>query len=232
MKIQPRYVWFASIILLLAGLQAIPTIAQDALPPNSIHLKSQTLTVTTGTIFTVDVLANATTPAYGFGFQLEFDPTYLQIIERPDTDTVTVAAPVGSLFPTAQRIKNSIETVGDTRQIDAIYTLLPPALAAQGTGTLATVSFQVLAAGSTQLNLLHPRLIELSGEVAQDIPLTVVNPTLLLEVTASSGTISPVRLLDPVGLPPIGVLGLLLMMVAVVLLLILVIWRTRQRQTV
>jgi hypothetical protein len=231
MKMSSRFYWMVRIIMLLgAVLPGAGAMAQDeALPLNSIHLKSRTPVVNTGETFTVEVMVNAGTPAYGFGFQLEFDPGYLEVVEQADTDTVSVAAPLGTLFQSAQRVKNGVEQVGNSQQIDVVYTLLPPAEAAQGTGTLVSVSFQVLKAGATQLRLLNPRLIALNGEVAQDIPLTIVNPTLLLDVTAAGGTINPVRILEPVTLPPAGMAGLLMITTASVLFMVLLVWRNRRR---
>jgi hypothetical protein len=186
-----RICLIASISLLILAPNTVFRAQGNDLPPNSIHLQSRTSNVVVGKTFSVDVVANADTPAFGFGFQLEFDPGYLEVLDQPDNDTVNVPAPVGGLFQKATRIKNTPEKIGKMIQIDAIYTYLPPMTPAQGTGVVATASFKVVQEGSTQLKLIDPRLITLTNGIAKDIPLKAINQTLVINVSANGGAISP-----------------------------------------
>jgi hypothetical protein len=169
--------------------------AQDAveLPPDSLHLIAPDR-VAVGQSFSVSITANISTAAYGFGFQLTYDPSHLRVEARADADGQPVLVQVGDLFHTAQRIRNSQTAESGAARLDVVYTLLPPAEAIQGVGTLGTVAFTVLQEGPAEIRLLNPRLIALEGTAARDISLALGEPALMLNVGGAEGVITTGRL--------------------------------------
>jgi len=145
-----------------------------------------------GQQFTVDILANIATPAYGFGFRLRYDPAYVQLVGQTDAEQVAVSLLLGDLFQHAQAIRNMQQQEGADAFIDAIYTLMPPATGSQGEGKVGSVMFKALQAGPTQIELIKPRLIGVNRGQATEIPLTqATNPSLTISITTENSPVVP-----------------------------------------
>ena len=185
------------LLLVLSMVGTIHVSAQDnGLPPDSVHLIADT-SVAAGQTFIVEVIANVDTAAYGFGFQLQYDPTLLSPIMRPDQDGTDALSVVGNIFNGAQRVRSVVtEVASDTNAIDVVYTLLSPAPSVSGEGVLTSVAFEVLQAGETSVRLINPRLIGLNAGTAFDIPLNLGDPSLTLAIQ-ETGTAEVVQ-----GTPP------------------------------
>lgn len=150
----------------------------DGLPPDSVHVIAPT-SIAAGQTFIVEVIANVDTAAYGFGFQMQYDPTLLSPIMRPDQDGTDALSVVGNIFNGAQRVRSVVnELSSDIHAIDVVYTLLSPAPSVSGEGVLTSVAFEVLQPGETSVSLLNPRLIGLNEGTAFDIPLNLGDPSL------------------------------------------------------
>ena len=150
------------------------TSAQD-FPPSVIELRADS-PAQVGQPYIVDLFANIAAPAYGFGVQITYDPTVLQLDLQADADTTQVPLRVGGVFMSAQRIRNSQESDGTTATIDAVYTLLPPAEAVTGEGFIGRMTFTVLQPTASQVQLITPRLITLNEGMALDLPVTPSTP--------------------------------------------------------
>jgi len=142
--------------------------AQDY-PSSQLELRADTI-VQQGEELIVDVYADIAAPAYGFGFQINYDPAALELQPQQDASGASVPLQVGGVFSGAQRIRNVAETVDGTATIDTVYTLLPPAEAAVGESFIGRLSFVVLQEAPIELHLESPRLIALDGANAVDLP--------------------------------------------------------------
>lgn len=138
-------------------------------PTSMVELRADSL-VHQGEELVVDVYANLAAPAYGFGLQINYDPTQLELQPQEDNSGVDVPLRVGGVFSGAQRIRNVQETVDGSAMIDAVYTLLPPADAAIGESFIGRLSFIVLQEAPLEIHLQNPRLIALDGATAVDLP--------------------------------------------------------------
>lgn len=201
----------------------------DDLPPDSVHLVAIGQPIL-GQPFTVQIVTNVSTPAYGFGFQLEYDAARLQVETRPDSDGSPVAMQPGAVFLGAQRIRNSALALAETGTgtLDVVYTLLPPAQARQGAGVLGQVTFTVLQEGQAQIWLVNPRLIALEGGVARDITLTLGDPVLTLSAGAAQGAVTAGEF--PHKAPGIPLEVIVIGLLALVVFLLLVILRLALRR--
>ncbi|MCC6614789.1 MAG: hypothetical protein IT320_15015 [Anaerolineae bacterium] len=160
--------------------------AQDY-PTSALELRADTI-VQQGEELVVDVYANIASPAYGFGFQINYDPTLLELQPQEDVSGAAVPLQVGGVFANAQRIRNEQSTADGTATIDTVYTLLPPAEAAVGESFIGRLSFLVLQEAPVELYLESPRLIALDGANAIDLPVNstevlALNPGMAIEET-------------------------------------------------
>lgn len=201
----------------------------DDLPSDSVHLLATGQPIL-GQPFTVQIVTNVATPAYGFGFQLEYDAARLQVETRPDAEGSPVAMQPGAVFLGAQRIRNSALALADSGigTLDVVYTLLPPAQARQGAGVLGQVTFTVLQEGQAQIRLVNPRLIALEGGVARDIALTLGDPVLTLNVGAAQGAVTAGQF--PHKAPGVSLEVVVISLLVLVVFLLLVILRLALRR--
>lgn len=165
--------------------------AQSALEPDSVGLEfaDSSVRVGKGQTFIVNVVSRMETPAYGFGFQVQFDPSQLKVFARPGRDGAESPLVVGDLFgQNPQRVKNALEVAPDPAlsQVDAVYTLLPPEPAVRGSGIIGSIAFTVIGDGATEIRLVNPRLIQVNSGQARDVALQIGTSKLILD--AGSGT--------------------------------------------
>jgi len=116
------------------------------------------LTKTPGTTFTVDINVTNVANLYGGEFQVRYNPTLLE-------NTLRVWGPVKtSRDPNVFVVDKS--TVGN---VWMVWTYLPPATAFTGNGTIATLTFKVLASDGAILDLHDSKLGDSGGNpIAHD----------------------------------------------------------------
>jgi hypothetical protein len=139
--------------------------------PSLIELRADSL-ARVGETLVVDVYANIAVPTYGFGLQVAYDATVVQLETQQDSAGAAVPLRVGGGFAGAQRIRNTNEIADTSGLIDVVYTLLPPAEPAQGEGFIGRLQFLVLQDAPVTLELVSPRLIALEDGSAVDLPVT------------------------------------------------------------
>ena len=111
--------------------------------------------VNVGDTFTVDVTDTGATDLAGFQFDLSWDPTILGFQNEVE----------GPLLPTAGTtffIPGTLDSTGGNLTFTADY-VLGGGPGAQGNGTLATITFEALAQGSTSLALGNIMLADSNG---------------------------------------------------------------------
>ena len=135
-----------SLILIFAGCLSnlIPT-TPSVTPPEGtagvLYLEPADLTITPSQDFTVELKAASITDLKGYSVTLSYDPALLSLQEVTE----------GSFFSSKGKafFYKKIEDTKGTVLIDCA--ILGPDLSVSGEGTLATLSFTSLKAGSTSL---------------------------------------------------------------------------------
>ncbi len=148
------------------------TSAAQQYAPSLIELRVDSLARVSETLV-VDIYANIAVPAYGFGLQVIYDASVVQLLTRQDSAGADVPMRVGGGFAGAQRIRNTNEVNEGSGLIDVVYTLLPPAEPTQGEGFIGRLEFTVLQEAPIEIELVRPRLIALENGTAVDLPVTV-----------------------------------------------------------
>lgn len=137
-----------SCVALATGLMS-PFLATAA--PARLRLDTNTTSVVAGQEFQVDVHAETPT-IYGAEMRLGFDPNVLEVV---DVDAATGGTQVtpGSFLPVRQGfvLRNSADNQKGV--VTFAVTLLRPASAVQGEGSLATVRFRARRAGVAEIGL-------------------------------------------------------------------------------
>ncbi len=139
MPVVPRLLALLTTLVLPASAGALPLVAVDADPLTAGVQPSAS--VSQGASFDVDLFVDlGAEPLNGFQFTLEFDPTVLAALDVVDG---------GFLLDPVFEVEKQ---VGALSVSFAEATLLPAG--ATGSGVLATLSFEALAAGSSALDLV------------------------------------------------------------------------------
>ncbi|MGB1286568.1 MAG: cohesin domain-containing protein [Aggregatilineales bacterium] len=184
-------------LFMLVMITTVSTAQRNTLAPDSFQINADSQ-ISPGQTFVVEVAANITTPAYGFGFQIQYDPAYMTPALRPDKDGESSYSVLEALFPDAQRISATINELTTTRhEIDVVYTLLSPAPVFTGDGSLISFAFEVTDLPddntTTTITIENPRLIGLDDNQGVDIPLNAGN----LSITIEGNAIAPTATLRP-----------------------------------
>jgi len=136
-----------SLILIFAGCLAklIPTTPPVTPPAETagvLYLEPANLTITPSQEFTVELKTSSITDLKGYSVTLSYDPTLLNLQEVTE----------GPFFSSKSKtfFYKKIEDTKGTVLIDCA--ILGPHLSVSGEGTLATLSFTCLKAGSTNLS--------------------------------------------------------------------------------
>jgi hypothetical protein len=219
--------WALGVLTVLIMLFTSHLLAQT--PKNSLllHTDDPADHLFVGQTLVVNIVSHIETPAYGFGFQVQFDPKLIKVFSRKDVDGTSSSFVIGKLFgQNPQRVKNTEEALPNSTlsQIDTVYTLLPPASSVNGEGIIGSIAFTVIAEGQTEIQLLHPRLIEVVGGNARDIPLDLQTSLLKLTIPAASS--------GPAPTPPINnslIIIFIITLVGMVLLIIAILLLRRER---
>ena len=144
------------IYTIIIGLTLL-VFAPLALAQNEARVHLQSVNTENGVV-TVDVIAENVTEMYGAEFRLKYDPAIIAIQDlNIDQDGVQIEP--GTLLPTNQGfvVANQVnETEG---VITFAMTLLNPAPAANGSGPLARVRFNMSQNAPSKIDIEHVKLV-------------------------------------------------------------------------
>ena len=143
--------------------------------------------VSVGDTFTVNVNITDVTDLFGFGFDLNFDPTILSAQSVNE----------GAFLPgggTTFFIAGSIDNVGGSIAGNA-DTLLGAISGVSGSGTLLTCQFLAIGAGTSDLSLVNALFLDSNLD---GIPATLVDGT-VTAATGESGGGGPTQAPEPSG---------------------------------
>lgn len=146
--------------LIVLGLTTSPAMAQTR-----AAVQLQLVEETTGQI-KVDIVAENVTDLYGAEIRLAFDPAVLAV-QDADPDRADVQIQPGDLLPLAQGfpVANNVNTTEGT--VTYAVTLLNPAVPVNGSGTLASLTLEILQPQSTEIRVEKAKLIAAN---LQEIP--------------------------------------------------------------
>ena len=135
-----------SLITILPGClgKLIPTTPEVTSPVGKegvLYLETDNLNLTPGKDFTVELKADSITNLKGYSVTLSYDPAFLSLQEVTE----------GSFFSAKGKtfFYKRVNDTKDTILIDCA--ILGPKVSVSGEGTLATLSFTCLKAGSTSI---------------------------------------------------------------------------------
>ncbi|MCB0208317.1 MAG: hypothetical protein KDJ52_03245 [Anaerolineae bacterium] len=127
---------------------------------------------------TVDIIAKDVADLYGAEVKLHFDPTLLAV-QDDDADRDGVQITGGKFLPAEQGFIVANQVDAEAGTITYAITLLNPAPPVNGTGTIATVTFDKLQDGPATIEFEKAKLV---ASTLQAIP----NETLPLEIGTES----------------------------------------------
>ena len=154
-----------------------------------VRFEPPTQTVAVGQVFTADVRVENISDLYGLETVIRFDPALLEV-QDADAATAGVQVSRGAFLPTgAHIVANSADNT--TGLIQFAATLLAPAPALNGSGSLISMSFRAKASGSTPLAFNSLKLVN-SGAVVIPVSRTDGQVT----VTTNQATLTGQVLLE------------------------------------
>lgn len=157
-----------SIVLLILLVPASLTLAQSG---TRVYL--QPVESTAG-LLTVDVMVENVTDLYGLEIHLKYDPALLEV-QDSKTDQEGVQVESGALLPVAQGFVVANQVNQGQGTILYALTLLNPAPAVQGSGPVARITFKILQAAPTTINIEQATLVAVTLQTipAETVPLAV-----------------------------------------------------------
>lgn len=132
-------------------------VAPLALAQNEARVYLQPINTENG-VMTVEVIAENVTEMYGAEFRLKYDPATVSVQDvNADQDGIQIEA--GTLLPPDKGfvVANTVNEAEGT--ITFAMTLLNPAPAANGSGPLARVSFNILQNHASTIDVEHVKLV-------------------------------------------------------------------------
>ncbi len=178
-------------LLVNAGAYAAP-MASAGLPEAAalasplIRFNPSSTTVAPGATFVLDVLVDNATDLGAFEFTLSFNPAVVSLQSATLGSLLSSTGRTAVALPLVQHAPGPYEFGGYTYAATRI-------LGPNGTGTAARLTFQALAAGSSNLTFTA---VQLTGTEWEPDPLTVVIPTTsagTVTVTAVTGLLGDVN---------------------------------------
>lgn len=157
-----RTVYLAIVIIALFATASVALAQEGA----AVYL--QPIDSPEGTL-TVDVMADNVTDMYGAEFELKYDPVMLAVQDaEPNKDGIQIEA--GTLLPANKGF--IVANKADNAEGTVIFamTLLNPAPSVTGGGPLARVTFNVLNAGPSTIEVARAKLVALD---LQTIPSSI-----------------------------------------------------------
>jgi hypothetical protein len=170
-------------LLVASGVQAASLVAAgfpeaEALVAPTIRFDPSSSTVSTGATLGVNIVVDNAADLGGFEFTMTFDPAVVTAV------TVTLGSFLGSTGRSVGAVTPIIDNTTGTVKYAAFSWGV--GLGPDETGTLAVVTLQAVAAGSTSLNFSQAQLTDTQWD-----PMTVVTPTMTSgTVTVSTETTS------------------------------------------
>lgn len=146
------------LLLLTAVLTAAPASAQG---DTRIFLQPVS---DSGDTVTVDVIAENVTELYGVEFLLTYDPAAIEVVDvRPEQDGVQINA--GVLLPADQGFVVANQANPENGTISFAMTLLNPAPAVSGSGSLAQLNLKKLQTAPTTIDVADVKLVAVSLQI-------------------------------------------------------------------
>ncbi len=166
-----QHVRYYLVLLLLFITLAAPT--TPALAQNTAHIYLKPVATTANSV-TVEVMADNVTDLYGLEFKLKFDPTVMAVVDANAQQT-GVQIEAGGLLPAAQGfvVVNQADATAGT--IAFAMTLLNPAPAVSGSGSLGRITFNVLKQQPATVEIADIKLV---SAALQTIPTQITNFTI------------------------------------------------------
>lgn len=165
-------------------LLALLTVASH--PPASaaiISLQPSALTPVTGSSFSVSVDITSATDLYAFQFDVTFDPQVLSAVGVTEGPFLPLAGPTLFVPGNIDNVAGSITFTADA--------LIGAGPGVSGSGSLAVIGFQALAAGNTAIDLLGITL--LNSDLIADTSFSVTGN--VVEVVSASQVPEPSTLI-------------------------------------
>jgi hypothetical protein len=173
-------------LLVASGVEAASLVAAgfpeaEALVAPTIRFDPSSSTVSTGATLGVNIVVDNAADLGGFEFTMTFDPAVVTAV------TVTLGSFLGSTGRSVGAVTPIIDNTMGTVKYAAFSMGTGPG--PDDTGTLAVVTLQAVAAGSTGLNFSQAQLTD-----TQWYPMTVVTPSISAgTVTVSAGILGDVN---------------------------------------
>lgn len=169
--------WFIVISILVVGLIGcdlqrpaaqnngdIAEFAPPIAPANQdtvVHLQPPAQQVGVNSITTIEIHINNVNNLFAVDIQLGFDPNFLQVRDADPNEAGIQIQPGNFLSPDFVVTNNADNTSGD---IFFILTQRAPTPAVNGNGILATITFQAVAQGATQISFRDLLLSDINGQ--------------------------------------------------------------------
>ncbi len=184
---------FSSMMILLALLLT----SSLALAQSGTRLYLQPVESANG-VLTVDVMAENVTNLYGLEVHLKYDPVVLAM-QDAKTDQEGVQIEAGTLLPVNQGfvVANQVnETEG---KITFAVTLLNPAPAVSGSGPVARITFKVLQAIPSTINVEQATLVAANLQTIphETAPLAIGGETQIVTTAPAAAPIANVPVAPP-----------------------------------
>ncbi len=147
------------VLLILIASSVVPTFAQSG----GAKVYLQPVAATKNSL-TVDVVAENAAELYGVEFKLKYDPAVVSVVDaNPEQQGIQIDA--GNFLPSNQGFVVINQANPDEGTILFAMTLLNPAPAVSGTGPLAQVSFDVLQAAPSTIDIADAKLVAVSLQI-------------------------------------------------------------------
>ena len=167
--------WFIPVILLISGCQVsppspelpsqngqpTPTMQVEIQSKAVIKIQPETSVVKVGDAVAIDILVEDVSDLMGVELELQFNPTVLQAQDAdPDEDGIQLQS--GQFLAPDFQVKNTIDNSAGLAQY--IVTQTAPTEPARGNGIIASISFEAIAPGVSELTLTKTNLASPDGE--------------------------------------------------------------------
>ncbi len=187
-----------TLLTLLAHNTAANAAQIDAAAVISIDPAAPSVTV--GVTVGVDILVTSVANAYGADVRITYDPSLLQAIDANPSTPGTVELTLGPLLTQSSyfTVRNEANNTTGTAWVALVQ--LNPALPVNGTGVLAHINFQTLAAGVSPIIINSAEIADRNG---MTVDTTTQNGTIgILPPGGSTATPSRTRTATATTAPP------------------------------
>jgi hypothetical protein len=149
------------VVSMLLATLALSTVAVSAQGAAQVYLTS---VASSSDAVTVEVMADNVTDLYGMEFLLNFDPAIVSVLDaNPQQEGIQVKA--GTLLPESQGFVVINQADTDTGKIAFAMTLLNPAPAVSGSGSLARITFNIKQPTASQVNIEDVKLVSIDLQI-------------------------------------------------------------------